>query len=219
MELKPGLGWLTDSALDDFIAPELSKLGRPELPSLSALDQDASNWLSEFLLNHFLRYKLEPRERQFRFALIRRSAAAIAEFELGRTALEEYVRGTSRQLVSPYFRALRHFEAAAAGTYQALSLGSSLIAPARPLFDKKKDGDTDFARLERVYVHSKHADELFDSKQVNRDLTLTVWLTNEGLKCAQAVVTYLELTDMLTMLGRVARDLVDPSRLSRDQTI
>jgi hypothetical protein len=219
VELKPGPGWLTDSALDGFVAPELSKLERPELRSLSELELDAANWLSEFLLNHFLRFRLAPRERQFRFALIRRTAAAIAEYELGRTALEEYLDGTARQLVSPYFRALRHFEAAAASTYQALSLGSSLIERARPLFDKQKDGNSDFARLERVYVHSKHADQLFDSKQVNRDLTLTVWLTTEGLKCAQAVVTFAELTDMLVMLGRVARDLVDPSRLSRDEVI
>ena len=61
-----------------------------------------------------------------------------------------------------------------------------------------------FASLERVYAHSKHAKEFFGSKQVDRDLTFTVWLRNEGPKCARVIVSYVELAEMLTMLGRVA---------------
>lgn len=207
MNPKAGSGILTDYALDAFIAPELSKLGRPDLPSLASLNREGATWLPDFLLNHFIRFAPEPRERQYRFAVVRRTAAAIAEYELGRAALHEYVQLPMRQLVSPYFHALRHLEAAVAGTYQALSLASTLVDPTKPLFEDRK---SDFGRLERVYVHSRHAHQLFDSQQVARDLTMTVWLTTEGLKCVEAVLTYTELADMLSMLGRVARTMVDP---------
>ena len=61
-----------------------------------------------------------------------------------------------------------------------------------------------------MYVHSKHADNFFDSKQVPRELPLTVWLTHDGIKCVQATVTYAELADMLGMLARVAALMAMP---------
>lgn len=208
MELRPGPAMLTDYALDAYVAPELSRLGIPELPSLASLATVAVKWLPDFLLNHMLRFVLPPRERQFRFALIRRTAAAIAEYELGRNALGEYVRNPLRHVISPYFSALRHLEAAVAVTYQAQALGAALVDPKKPLFE---DDSSPCGRLWKVYVHSRHADDLFDSAQVVPEQSLTVWLTNDGLACAGATVRYVELSAMIEELGRISEFLVDPS--------
>jgi len=208
MDLTPGAAILTDHALDAFIAPELSSLGQPQLPSLDTLNEEARTWLQDFLLNHLLRFAPEPRDRQFRFGLVRRAISAIGEYELGRAALTDYLRQPLRQLVGPYFHALRHLEAAVAGAYQAVALGSTLVAPGVPFFDKK--GKSDIARLERIYVHARHADQLFDSQQVPRDLTLTVWLTTEGLKCVQGVLSYAGLANILSMLGDLSRHIANP---------
>jgi hypothetical protein len=209
MKLKPGPAILTDYALDAFIAPELSKLGRPDLPSLETLAEQAKTWLQDFLLSHMLVYSSEPRDRQYRFGFVRRAISAVEEYEFGRRALNEYIQQPLRQRVGPYFRALRHLEAAVAGAYQAVALGSTLAAPGKPFFEKKHKSE--FARLERIYVHSRHAHELFDSQQVPRDLTLTLWLTADGLKCVQGVLSYTELADILSMLGRLSTLIANPT--------
>lgn len=198
---------LTDYALDAYVAPELSRLGTPELPSLASLATVSKNWLPDFLLNHMLRFALPPRERQFRFGLIRRTVAAIAEYELGRNALGEYVCNPLRHVISPYFSALRHLEAAVAVTYQAQALGAALVDPKKPLFD---DHASPCGRLWKVYVHSRHSHDLFDSAQVLPEQSLTVWLTNDGLTCAGATVRYAELSAMIDELGRIVEFLVDP---------
>jgi hypothetical protein len=198
---------LTDYALDTYVAPELSRLGVPIIPSLASLHQAAATWLPEFLLNHMLRSEILPRERQFRFGLIRRTVAAVADYELARIALSEYSRNLPR--VTSYFSALRHLEATVATTYQALALGAALVKRTKALFT---DESSPYGRLFKVYVHSRHAHELFDSDQVPPELSMTVWLTHDGLKCVQATVLYTELAAMIEEIGRVSQVLVDPSK-------
>ena len=96
---------------------------------------------------------------------------------------------TPRNVSSPYFRALLHFEVCISQTYQALELLA--MASKKKVFDKG-DGSKE-ERLYRLYIQAKHTDRMIESGQIPTQATTSVWITNVGLECDGAALSFDEL--------------------------
>jgi hypothetical protein len=104
--------------LDHLVSQELSKLSQCKVPEVSSSFPESKHWVSNFVLNSFLRFNVTPEAKRLMFFFLRRAEAAFVEYDHARGALSEYVEAARRK-PSVYFRTLHHFEVTIAMLYQA----------------------------------------------------------------------------------------------------
>jgi hypothetical protein len=204
---------LSNYALDTFLAPKLSQLGKPELQPLGAASASAETWVRAFALETMMRVRPDAINRQYIFNFLRRAEAGCIEYEEARCSLVEYTTGGDRNAVSKYFRALRHFESCLSSTYQAFMVGRELLGKNR-LF-KKGDGST-LDRLNRLYNRAKHSEKAIASGQIPPEGTVPVWIRNDALECTDGSIRFSELRDLLLELCRCADVLSRPGNVLKD---
>jgi hypothetical protein len=71
------------------------------------------------------------------------------------------------------------------------------------MFDKS-DGSKE-QRLNEIYNTSKHMDERIDKGQMPAEATSAVWITNSGLECGDATLSFVELEELLAWLRSAAQ--------------
>jgi predicted RNA-binding Zn-ribbon protein involved in translation (DUF1610 family) len=185
----------SDYMLDNFVAHKLSSLtdcGAPEITS-------NGSWLGAFILNSVFIANLAPEPRSYAFNFLRRAEGALSSYRSARLDLIEYFQ-TPRNVLSPYFKALLNFEVCISQSYQGLELLAT--AGRVKVFDKGDDSKEE--RLERLYVQSKHMDRMIVSGQIPTEATAALWITNQGLECSKAELSFEELQSILNWLAAVA---------------
>jgi hypothetical protein len=60
----------------------------------------------------------------------------------------------------------------------------------------------------------KHVESRIENGQIIEGATIPVWLTNEGLRSTDALLTYAETGDILRDLAKWANIVVDPSEMA-----
>jgi hypothetical protein len=150
-------------------------------------------------LNNVFIASLAPKPRAYYFNFLRRAEAAFASYRSARSELIEYIR-TPRNVLSPYFKALLNFEVCIGQTYQALELLAT--AGKTKVFDPK-DGSKE-ERLHRLYIQSKHMDRMIDGGQIPTQATAALWITNQGLECKGAALSFEELLSLMNWIGEIA---------------
>jgi hypothetical protein len=210
-----GIDAIPDETRDKVIAPKLSKLARPRVVDISA---ERKHPLSVFILNMDLSLVARNKHRQLIFNIVRKAEDAFDEYCLATNSLRAHLTAP-KSTVSHYFSAVRHFEHCLAHLYQAVcclnSLTSSWGGPRQ--FDS---GDGSI--LERIYIiHTeiKHMDNRFQNGKFANENTLKLfatsrvatnisdrvgslpmWLTDDGLECPEAAVSYQELAQEIREL-------------------
>jgi len=201
----------TDYFLDNFVAHKLSQLtecGARELVT------DAS-WLGAFVLTRALRAPLPPKNRAYAFNFVRRAEGAFSAYRQARAALVEYLE-TPPNVVSPYFRALLNFEVCIAQCCQGVELLATASSEKSLQWKKKKD-NSELGRLYKLYIDSKHMDEMIDGGKLPKEATVAIWITNVGLESNRALVTFDELFDALHDMGKLADHLSTLAPLADDK--
>lgn len=277
----------SDYTLDIFIAPELSKLTECNAPDLSDL---TDRWLNKFILNNIFNFNLQDKEKAYLLNFFRRVEAAFYEYNKARNALTEYIT-TDRNIISPIFHALNHFETLFAQLHQAYELyekrnyylfswnnvpgkdsdsfktflmedfnigwaenaeiiksgnGETIriskdeysaeiiidnqkkeatlkICDGRTsVFDlkneyhkqniyKKKRFEASFQskldRVRKIYNASKHMDQRISDGKLPEKGTCAIWITNNGIECNNAAITFVELKDILIWLSDLANKI------------
>jgi hypothetical protein len=186
---------LSDYSRNNFVSQEFSQLTECRAESLAAEFPQCSFWLANFVLNNILRMQLPKEKAALAFAVIRRGAGALEEYEEARTLLGRFC--TERQSISLYFQCLRRFESAIAMTWQALDfsrMGQDLFA--------SPDGDL-YRRINYIYNEGRHA----KPKTLPAGHLHTVWLRNEGILTDGAHLTFDELRDLVRQVSRIAEKL------------
>lgn len=193
---------------DFLIAPGISALTRPVLPDIS---QARGYPLSAFVLNIDVSLVLPNLKRQCCFNFIRNAEAAFEEYAEARAALLSFVENRGRS-IEPYFRALRNFEHCFAHLYHAtLSLNQISVEKQFCAGDKSV-----LDRLAILHSHVKHMGEKYQQGSIRNEVSfhliakksdgitsgkfkaedaanVPLWLTNDGLECRKAALTYSEL--------------------------
>lgn len=180
--------------LDNFIAQGMSKLTECRAEPVATHFGNRSGWFGQFTLNSTFGGNIPHARRAMGLSLIHRAIGAIEEFDDGVQALTEFLsvdRGKYQ-----YFRALRKFEASMALLYQALDLARKAIN--KDLFDRN-DGSP-FQRLNTIYNTGRHR----GPHEQPEGQPVVVYLANEGLRTAEASLSFAELQEMLLDLARTA---------------
>lgn len=184
--------------LDNFVAHKLSLLtecGAGELPP-------DESWLNDFILNNAFRVNLPAKTRAFVFNFLRRAEAARWTYRGARTALIEYLP-TPSNVISPYFRALLGFEICISQCYQGYEL--LMKATGEKIFTAGDGSDAE--RLRNLYIHCKHMDLKIKGGKMPTGATATIWITNQGLESDEAALSFDELLEVLSEMGRIAEQV------------
>jgi hypothetical protein len=224
LRIHGGLDAMPDDTKDKVIAPKISRLRSPAAQDISA---ERKPLLNAFILNLKLSLTLSNKNRQFMFNVIRKTQDAFEEYCRAVDSLKEYV-SAGRLTLSPYFSAVRHFEHCVAHLYQAVRCSNAL---SRTWSGEKQFDHVDGSVLERIHiVHTeiKHMDERFEGGNLRGETSFALfarksdgtksigvkeavgianvpmWLTNDGLECAKASVTYAELAEEIRQWYREA---------------
>lgn len=227
LRIRCGLDTMVDDAKDKFIAPKISRLAAPAVPDISA---EWGHLLSAFILNFDLALVLSNKHRQLLFNVIRKADDAFEEYCRAASSLKDHVAARWLTL-SHYFSAIRHFEHCLAHLYQAVCCMNALTDT---WGGEKQFNRGDGSVLERAHIiHTeiKHMDERFEkgdfgdansfelfatksdgTKFIPNDdaagiANVPMWLTDDGLECAKAAVTYRELAQEIRELCQEAKNL------------
>lgn len=205
----------TAYTLDNYCAPNLSRVtacGVPEIDPPKA-------WLTTFILNDALSGVMARKPAAFVLNFLRRVDASIVFYSDARKELTSYISylNTHQTVISPFFRALINFEVCISQCYQAFELFGTLHK--KKLYQKGSRGssyvktdtvegilclDKKLARLEKLYVNSKHMNRMIDGDQIPRKATTAIWITNDSLRSKSAALSFVELRDTLKTLAQLA---------------
>jgi len=185
--------------LDTFVAHRLSLLTSCGAPDLSALNK---RWLNTFILTTVLRVRAPQKTRAYVFNFLRRTEGALSSYDQGRTALLEYL-STPRNVLSPYFLALLNFEICLAQVFQGFEL---LARPSGVKPFEEGDGSI-MEKVERLYVDSKHMDQMIEGGKVPNEATCAIWITNTGLESKRASLQFDELGELFGSMSKIGDQL------------
>jgi hypothetical protein len=192
----------TDYFLDNFVAHKLSLLTKCGTRELTT----NANWISAFVLTRAFTAPLPHKNRAYAFTFVRRAEGAFSAYRQARAALIEYVETPRGNVFSPYFRALLNFEVCIAQCCQGCELLATASGEKHPRWKKKND-KSELGRLYKLYVDSKHMDEMIDGGKLPTEAAAAIWITNVGLESNRAAVTFDELFEALRHMGEIADQL------------
>ena len=187
-------------------APYLSSLTECNFPDMSNHDPQSSHWVQNYILNTIFRSRYPDPFHQIAMAYMRRAEACFQEYNLARSALISYFSGP-REAVSKYFSSVYHFEQVVAQAYQAYMLMRHMLHNPR-LYQHNDESELD--RLNKIYNHIKHCDGKLSSGAFPEKMTLSIWLTNDGINCSDAKLKCDEFVEMLEDISNGANRFGDP---------
>lgn len=196
---------------DRFMAPGISEFNAVEIPDMSGYDPESKHWLANHVLNSGLRGAFDPPANAYAYNYLRRAEAAFSEQEEARQATLGFL-ASERQSLSRYAHALLHWEFFLSQSWQAfLLLGefAKFLTGESGRFFAPGDGSVE-QRLNDLYNSMKHVESRIEAGQILEGATIPVWLTNEGIRSTDALLTYGETGGILRDIAKWANIVVDP---------
>lgn len=141
--------------------------------------------------------------RHLDVAFLRRMNAAAEEYSTGRGYLLRYIEGVEagEHRLGAYLAALMPFEQCLSSLWQAAELfnhmKNKVLGTDSKVYNK---GDSDVERINILHNVSKH----FSADQAEQTST-PIWITNVGLKCAKAALSFDEVYENLVAHSEAAR--------------
>jgi hypothetical protein len=185
----------SDYALDTFVGHQLSLLTECGAKPI----EEAPAWLTVFVLNSALSATKEPKGYSYCLNFLRRAEGAISSYRSASLDLSEYIN-SSASSISRYFAALFHFESSIAQLWMADTLKAK-PAGTRPF--KPNSGSAE-ERLYAIYNASKHAENKIASGTIPVGAPAPTWITNRGIECSEALVSFAELEAKLRSISEFA---------------
>ncbi len=200
---------LTEYALDHFVAPNLSTLSMCNAPDISKSNYalSAESYIPNFVLNSIFHGRLENPTYAYLFNFLRKTQAAVTEYQLAREKLKTYIDMLPERNITLYLSALSNFETFLAQSAQSSELFVKFLREEIQFADIKIFV-TAFAKLKRFYEFCKHSELQISNEAYPQNGTVTVWVTNSGLELERnqksEVFTWSEIADSLDTLNELA---------------
>ena len=207
--ILPGQALVTmwsDYSTDKYIAPEMSRFTLAEIPDMSEVDPQQDYWLPNYILNTILSVSVPTPLRQQWFNFLRRCHSAMSEYGQARESTLTFLADRQRQL--RYLDAIGHWEAFLTYSWQAYGF----LAGGKPQWFKSGDGSV-LERLHGLHSRVKHSDEAVARGDIVGEGPLSLWMTNEGLRSTDMVISFSELAEVLEDLAKWASALQNPQTL------
>ena len=196
----------TAQVTDTYVATEISKFDRAEIPNMSTTEPESLHWLSNYILNSVLRGAVPSPQREYRFNFLRCAMIAYSEHSLARHATLTFLEA-QEQSFGKYFTAIHHWEQFLAAAWRALDTLRRAAVVDR-LFEPGDDSIAE--RLLALYNQTKHTESRIESGQMPPQGSLPVWLCNSGLRSIDSELTFAETGEILVKLGDWAHIAEDP---------
>jgi hypothetical protein len=174
---------------DEYIAPEITKLKQQTIESVPReLRPDPF----QFVITAIAFPKINAKTRARVFTFIRRTVTAYDAYHAARRNYAKYFRENDHH---SYLAALSQFEVCLAAMYQG---HETLFALTNHDFrDKGAGGRGELNwRMDRLYNKSKHTEGMIKSQNFNGD-TVSMWISNDGLRTQTEVISFGELHSIL----------------------
>ena len=139
---------------------------------------------------------------RFGYVFLRRASAAVNFYEQARSLTQEFIEKTTPQVpaVTLYVRALDNWEVFLANAEQAMHL----LADTAGGLERFVPGDgSDLERLHVLHDHSKHFTKRMKRGNSAAEAAFPVWMTDEGLQCHQASLSWSEAAEFLDLFAKV----------------
>ena len=197
---------LTASVTDTYVATEISKFDRAEIPDMSSAQPESLHWISNYTLSSVLGGALPSPQREYRFSFLRHAMIAYSEHNIARYATLAFLDSEERSF-GRYFTAIYHWEQFVAAAWHALESLHRAGVVGR-LFEPG-DGST-AEQLRGLYDETKHAESMIDTGEMPPQGSLAVWLCNSGLRSIDCELTFAETGDLLARIRDWAHVVEDP---------
>lgn len=181
-------------ALDTFVSQGLSEITQVNAQQVGPDFPEHESWMVTFVLNRIFVNSIPEERAALAFALLRQAEAAVDDYDLGCAELSALVEG--KKNISRYFRCLRRFENAIGATYRAFDFGRK----ARDVDLFAKGDASSLQRLNELYNVGRHYNPL----KLAAGQLHAVWMSNEGIHCSGARLTFAELRDVVAQVARIA---------------
>lgn len=202
--------------LDKFVAPGISGFRSAEIPNMTTYDPESRFWLANFVLNSGLGGNFLPPGNAYAYNYLRRAVAAFSEHEEARQATRGFL-SSDRQSLSRYAAATTHWEFFLGQSWHAYLLLRGffkfLTQQDIPQVFARGQGSVE-ERLNDLYNSMKHVESRIENGQMIEGATVPVWLTNDGLRSTDALLSYAETGDILRDLAKWANIIVDPREMA-----
>ena len=203
------------SVFDEFMATDASGFTEAAVPEIGSTHPGSKHWVSNYFLNSVFRGQYGSPTRELVAVLLRRVTIAFEEYDLAKARTDEFVqrRLDGQQPMRVYLSALHHWEQCVAAAWQAVAAWTKLTG--EQAFEPDADSPSAEERLNHLYNGSKHTDsKIVTPGQMPESGPLAVWLTNEGLRSVEHLLTWSELAEVLDELAKAADLLQDPKALT-----
>lgn len=208
------MGW-NWAIFDEYMATEASAFTAAEIPEIGPTHPESKHWVSNYFLTSVLRAQYGSPTRELVATLLRRVTIAFEEYDLAKARTDEFVqrRLDGEQPMRVYLSALHHWEQCVAAAWQAVA--AWMKTTGLQAFEPDPLAPSAEQRLNHLYNWSKHTEsKVVTPGQMPDSGPLAMWLTNDGLRSVDHLLTWKELAEVLDELAKAADILQDPKALS-----
>jgi hypothetical protein len=210
------MGQFPSWVFDKFLAPEVSSFSQAKIPDMSKYNRESEWWVANHFLNSLLRGRYTEQAKPYAFNFLRRAEGSFAEHTTATGLTLGFLSDGSPRL---YVNAILHWEFFLSQAWLAYKLLGELAVSltgneTKRRFFERHDQSVEH-RLNLFYNATKHVESRIAAGQILPDATMPVWLTNDGLKCTDAILTYEETAEVLRFISNWADSVVDPRELSK----
>lgn len=194
--------------LDRLIAPGISTFNQAEIPDLREAHDQHTYWLTNhFLDSVFTAYKAPF--RQYAFNAIYRIQTAFRTYHEARELTYKYlsITNTDNPAIGSYFSALSTWETCFLNWQILADIYSKIVAPDKAF--TANDGSPE----QRVYEMCntvKHVGSAIRRGEHDNDVTVPLWLKNDGFHSRMCFVSYQEFSSIILYAAQLADSLQNP---------
>lgn len=201
------VNWNTD-ILNKFIAPEIGSFTDADIIDLREDHKEHPYWLSNHFLNNALRNSFKEPYRQYAINFIFRSQMAFDYYHQARKKTLEYLIGNepTNPKVSKYYEAISLWELVFINW--SICLDIVKVMDGNNIFEKG-DGSKE-QRAYDIYNVIKHYGSKIRNETIKNDLTIPMWLSNNGFCSVSNSLTYSELAGLIKDAAKIADKIQDP---------
>lgn len=197
---------LTAHVADTYVATDISKFDKAEIPDMSTTQHESVNWISNYTLNSVLHGAAPSPEREYRFNFLSRAMTAYSEHSLARHATLAFLE-SEEQSFGKYFTAIHHWEQFLAAAWNALDA----LRRAGMVGRLYEPGDGSIAeQLHVLYNQTKSMESRIETGKMPPQGSLAVWLCNSGLRSIDCELSFAETGEILANIGEWAHIAEDP---------
>ena len=205
---------LNSQRLDKLVAPGISTFTQATIPDLADRFPQADHWVINFFLNSYFVASYTDDTRQLVLGFLRRAQLAFAAYTDARDLTLKYLDGNDPD--NPRIRAYY----AATARWERFTIESSIMLD---IFRYINGGQGAFVkgdrsledRLSHLANKVKHIGDDIRNKGLYRITdSVALWLSDAGLNCVDAQITYTEASQFLDDIAKVADEIQNPLGLA-----